>query len=116
MPPNRKNALFAGSDQGRVDWGVIASLIETCKLNAVDPQAYLASTLTRRINRHPASQIDQLKCPEHSAYASVSLKRRASTPIDDTARRQRSHGAGKQDRRQLDAETQLTDFLICSLD
>jgi transposase len=34
-------------------------LIETCKLNAVDPQAYLASTLTRLINRHPASQIDQ---------------------------------------------------------
>ena len=36
------------------------SLIETCKLNAVDPQAYLAATLTRFINRHPASQIDQL--------------------------------------------------------
>ncbi len=57
---NRKNALFAGSDQGGVHWGVIASLIETCKLNAVDPQADLASTLTRLINRHPASQIDQL--------------------------------------------------------
>ena len=57
---NRKNALFAGSDQGGVHWGVIASLIETCKLNAVDPQAYLASTLTRLVNRHPASQIDQL--------------------------------------------------------
>ena len=40
--------------------GVIASLVETCKLNALDPRAYLASTLTRLINRHPASQIDQL--------------------------------------------------------
>jgi hypothetical protein len=57
---SRKNALFAGSDQGGVHWGVIASLIETCKLNAVDPQAYLASTLTRLVNRHPARQIDQL--------------------------------------------------------
>jgi transposase len=57
---NRKNALFAGSDQGGVHWGVIASLIETCKLNALDPQAYLADTLTRLVNRHPASQIDQL--------------------------------------------------------
>jgi transposase len=57
---NRKNALFAGSDQGGVHWGVIASLIETCKLNAVDPQAYLATTLTRLVNRHPASQIDDL--------------------------------------------------------
>ena len=57
---NRKNALFAGSDQGGVHWGVIASLIETCKLNAVDPQTYLADALTRLVNRHPASQIDQL--------------------------------------------------------
>jgi transposase len=57
---NRKNALFAGSDQGGVHWGVIASLIETCKLNTVDPQAYLADVLTRLVNRHPASQIDQL--------------------------------------------------------
>jgi hypothetical protein len=57
---NRKNALFAGSDHGGVHWGVIASLIETCKLNAVDPQAYLADVLSRLINRHPASQIDQL--------------------------------------------------------
>jgi hypothetical protein len=57
---NRKNALFAGSDQGGVHWGVIASLVETAKLNAVDPQAYLADVLTRLVNRHPASQIDQL--------------------------------------------------------
>ena len=42
---NRKNALFAGSDQAGVHWGVIASLIETCKLNAVDPQTYLADAL-----------------------------------------------------------------------
>jgi transposase len=57
---NRKNALFAGSDQGGVHWGVIASLIETCKLNAVDPQVYLADVLSRLVNRHPASKIDQL--------------------------------------------------------
>jgi Transposase IS66 family/IS66 C-terminal element/Transposase C of IS166 homeodomain/zinc-finger binding domain of transposase IS66 len=57
---NRKNALFAGSDQGGVHCGVIASLIEPCKLNAVDPQAYLADVLSRLVNRHPASQIDQL--------------------------------------------------------
>jgi len=57
---SRKNALFAGSDQGGIHWGVIASLIETCKLNAVDPQTYLADVLTRLVNRHPARQIDQL--------------------------------------------------------
>jgi len=58
-PPDRPQPL-AGSDQGGVHWGVIASLIETCKLNAVDPQAYLEDVLSRLLNRHPTSQIDQL--------------------------------------------------------
>lgn len=57
---NRKNALFAGSDAGAANWGVIASLIETAKLNDVNPQAYLASTLTALVNGHPAKRIDDL--------------------------------------------------------
>jgi hypothetical protein len=36
---NRKNALFAGPDGGAEHWATIASLIETCKLNDVDPLA-----------------------------------------------------------------------------
>jgi transposase len=57
---NRKNALFAGSDGGAEHWAAIASLIETCKLNDVDPLAYLADVLTRIANGHPNSEIDQL--------------------------------------------------------
>jgi transposase len=57
---NRKNALFAGHDRGGVHWGIIASLIETCKLNAVDPQAWLADILTRLVNGWPMSKIDEL--------------------------------------------------------
>lgn len=57
---NRKNALFAGSDEGGANWAVIASLTETCKLNAVNPQAWLADTLTKLVNRWPASKIDDL--------------------------------------------------------
>jgi hypothetical protein len=57
---NRKNALFAGSDGGTEHWATIASLIETCKLNDVDPLAYLADALTRIANGHPNSEIDQL--------------------------------------------------------
>ena len=57
---NRKNALFAGSDGGGEHWGVIASLIETCKLNNVDPQAYLTDVITRIVNNHPSSRIDEL--------------------------------------------------------
>jgi transposase len=50
---NRKNALFASSDGGAEHWGVIASLIETCKLNDIDPYAYLATTITKIVNGHP---------------------------------------------------------------
>lgn len=39
---NRKNALFAGSDGGGERWAIIASLIETCKLMAVEPHAAAA--------------------------------------------------------------------------
>jgi transposase len=57
---NRKNALFAGSDEGGVNWAIIASLVETCKLNDVNPHAWLTDTLTRLVNRWPASRIDDL--------------------------------------------------------
>ncbi len=57
---NRKNALFAGSDVGGDHWAVIASLIETCKLNAVNPQAWLADTLTRLAAGHSNLRRDEL--------------------------------------------------------
>ena len=57
---NRKNALFAGSDGGGENWAILASLIETCKLSRVDPQAYLAEALTKIVNGHLNSQIDDL--------------------------------------------------------
>jgi transposase len=57
---NRKNALFAGHDRGADHWGTVASLIETCKLNGVDPQAYLAGVLSRLVNGWPMRKIDDL--------------------------------------------------------
>jgi transposase len=57
---NRKNALFAGSDGGGEHWAIVASLVETCKLNAVDPQRYLADVIAKIANGHPNSQIDDL--------------------------------------------------------
>jgi len=57
---SRKNALFAGSDGGAEHWAVIASLVETCKINDVDPLAYLTDVLTRIVNGHPNRDIDQL--------------------------------------------------------
>jgi transposase len=56
----RKNALFAGSDGGAEHWAVIASLIETCKLIAVEPLAYLSDVITRIVAGHPNSRLDDL--------------------------------------------------------
>ncbi len=56
----RKNHLFAGSDEGGRYWAVHASLIETAKMNDLDPQAYLADVLVKIANRHPMSRIDEL--------------------------------------------------------
>ena len=57
---NRKNALFAGHEAGAENWAVIASLIETCKMNGVDPHAWLTTTLTAIVNGHKQSQIQDL--------------------------------------------------------
>jgi transposase len=56
----RKNALFAGSDGGAEHWAVLASLIETCKLNGLDPEAWLADAVTRIVQGHPQSRLDEL--------------------------------------------------------
>ena len=60
MALGRKNHLFAGSDGGGEHWAILASLIATCKMNAVDPQAYLADVLAKIVDRHPMSRIDEL--------------------------------------------------------
>jgi transposase len=39
---------------------VIASLIETCELNSVDPYAYFAATISKIVNGHPNARLDEL--------------------------------------------------------
>jgi transposase len=56
---NRKNALFADSDGGGEHWVILVSLIETCKLNGVDPQPYLADVFSRLVADHPANRLDE---------------------------------------------------------
>ena len=48
------------SDGGGEHWAVIASLIETCKLNGVEPYAYLADVISKIVNGHPNSRINEL--------------------------------------------------------
>jgi hypothetical protein len=42
------------------NWASVASLIETCKLNRVDPQRYFTDLLTRLVNGWPQARIDEL--------------------------------------------------------
>ena len=60
LAPDRKNALFAGHDEGAAAWARIASLVETAKMNGIDPHAYLKATLEAIAAGHPASDIDAL--------------------------------------------------------
>jgi len=46
----RKNSLFAGSDAGARRWAIANTLIQSCKLNGVDPLAYLTDVLQRIIS------------------------------------------------------------------
>lgn len=55
----RSNYLFMGSDAGGERAAAIYSLVETAKLNGLDPQAYLRDVLAR-IADHPINRIDEL--------------------------------------------------------
>ena len=57
---NRRNALFAGHDEGGRNWARFASLIGTCKMNGVEPYAYLRDIFTKLANRHLDKDIDAL--------------------------------------------------------
>jgi transposase len=57
---NRKNALFAGSDEGAENWAMLASLIETCKLHGVNPETYLTDVLSKLVNNWPNSRLAEL--------------------------------------------------------
>jgi transposase len=55
----RRNWTFAGSDAGGRRAAAMYTLIETCKLNDIDPRAWLADVLAR-LPEHAASRIDEL--------------------------------------------------------
>ena len=56
----RKNHLFAGSDSGGSRWATVCSLIETAKLNGIEPYNYLSDVLSRMAAGHSAHRLDEL--------------------------------------------------------
>ena len=56
----RKNYLFAGSDAGGERAAAIYTIVQTAKLNSVNPEAYLKDVLTRIADGHPINRIAEL--------------------------------------------------------
>jgi hypothetical protein len=59
MALGRKAWLFAGSERGAARAAAMATLIQTAKLNNIDPQAWLAAVLAG-IADHPGNRLDEL--------------------------------------------------------
>jgi len=58
---DKKNSLFAGSDDGADHWAIFSSLINTAKLCDIDPQTYLTDVLERIVSgRTKMSQLHEL--------------------------------------------------------
>jgi transposase len=70
----RNNYLFMGSDEGGERAASLYSLVETAKLNGLDPQGYLRDVL-ERIADHPINRIDELL---PWAFARAQQERRAA--------------------------------------
>ena len=60
LPAPDSGHYEVASDEGAEAWAFVASLIETCRLNAVDPEAWLADVLEKLVGGWPMARIDEL--------------------------------------------------------
>jgi transposase len=56
----RKNFMFVGSDRGGDRAAMFYTLIESAKLNGLDPEAYIAAVIDRMAKGHPSKALDAL--------------------------------------------------------
>jgi hypothetical protein len=56
----RKNFLFLGSNAGGGRAAVIYTVLQTVKLNGLDPEAYLTDVIDRMAKGHPFSRLSEL--------------------------------------------------------
>lgn len=69
----RRNTLFAGHDDGARCWARFASLIGTCRINGVEPYAYLRDLYTKLANGHLKKDIDALMPWAYAAATSSQM-------------------------------------------
>jgi transposase len=50
MAIGKKNSLFSGDEGGGETWAILSSLLNTARLNGVDPEAYLVDVLERMVS------------------------------------------------------------------
>jgi hypothetical protein len=60
MAVGRRNWLFSGSFAAAQRSALILSIVETCKANGVDAEAYMADLMERVQNDWPATRWDEL--------------------------------------------------------
>ena len=105
----RKNALFAGADSGGRHWAIVATLLQTAKLNEVDPLAWLTDVLERIVAGHTKLTSWHRCCrgigrpPRHSKHRAPPSNANARAdplsrimPIQDHNSRDRRHVGGPQ--------------------
>lgn len=80
----RKNWEFAGSDEGGRRAAIFYTLVSTCKLHGVDPEAYIADVL-ERVSTTPASRIAEL-FPHNWAKARLAEATDAARKVAEVAR------------------------------
>ena len=56
----RKNFLFLGSEAGGERAAILYTVLESAKLNGLDPEAYLAGVIGRMAKRHPINRLGEL--------------------------------------------------------
>jgi transposase len=56
----RKNFLFLGSEAGGERAAVLYTVLETAKLNGLDPEAYLTGVIDRMVKGHPINRLTDL--------------------------------------------------------
>jgi len=76
----RKNYLFCGSDAGGKRAACIYTIVETARMNHVNPQAYLTDVLAR-IADHPINKIDALLPWSWKAQAIAPLRQSADSAV-----------------------------------
>ena len=75
----RKNALFAGADSGGHHWSIVATLIQTAKLNGLNPMAYLTDVLERIVSgRTKQNELHTLLPWNWTASTSVTITSHAA--------------------------------------